>query len=217
MPTLAFLFDFDGVIAETENHHIAAWQRTLSFMGLQVPDEAAARAAEVDDREFLADLFAERDIPVDRVDDWVRRKQELTVELLRQAPRVYPGVVEVVRALHGRTALAVVSGTWRENIDAVLDAAGVADAFDLIVAKEDVTRRTPDPEAYRLALEKLRLPPQSVLVLEDSPSGIAAARAAGIERIIAVGHRRPRGDWIGGAEYLDSIESMAKVLGRHGT
>src|SRR5579883_966175 len=88
----AILFDFDGVIADTENHHVAAWQRTLGFMGLQVADEEAARSAEVDDREFLTELFTAREIPVDRVDDWLERKQALTVELLRHAPRVYPGV-----------------------------------------------------------------------------------------------------------------------------
>jgi HAD superfamily hydrolase (TIGR01509 family) len=216
MATKAFLFDFDGVIAETENHHVAAWQRTLSFMGVQVPDEVAMRAADVDDHEFLTDVFAERGIPADKLDAWVRRKQELTVELLRHAPRVYPGVVEVVRALRGRARLAIVSGTWRENIEAVLQAAGLADAFDLIVAKEDVTRRKPDPEAYLLALKKLRRSPRSVLVLEDSPSGISSARAAGIDRIVAVGHRHPHGDWAAGAEYVDGIESIAKVLPQFG-
>ena len=83
MTPKAILFDFDGVIAETENHHIAAWQRTLGAMGWQVADEVAARAVEVDDREFLADLFTARGIPVDKVDEWVERKQELTVQLLR--------------------------------------------------------------------------------------------------------------------------------------
>src|SRR5262245_59743117 len=116
MPPKAILFDFDGVIAETENQHVAAWQRTASFIGLQITDEVAARALEVDDREFLTDLFAEREIPVDKVDEWVGRKQALTVELLRYAPRVYPGVIELVGALRGRARLAVVSGTWRENV-----------------------------------------------------------------------------------------------------
>ncbi len=102
MPPKAILFDFDGVIAETENHHVVAWQRTLSFMGLMVPDEVAVRAAEVDDREFLAELFVAREIPVDKVDEWVDRKQELTVQLLRYAPRIYPGFVDLVRALRGK-------------------------------------------------------------------------------------------------------------------
>ena len=208
----AILFDFDGVIAETENHHVAAWQRTASFMGLQITDEVAARAMEVDDREFLTDLFTEREIPVDKVDEWVDRKQTLTVELLRYAPRVYPGVVELVGALRGRARLAVVSGTWRENIEIVLRAAGLADAFELIVAKEDVARRKPDPEAYALALKKLRLSAQSVVAIEDSPTGLSSAREAGIRRLIALGHRRPFGDWVEGATYVERLRPFAKML-----
>jgi HAD superfamily hydrolase (TIGR01509 family) len=212
MPPKAILFDFDGVIADTENHHVAAWQRTLSFMGLQVSDEDAVRSAEVDDREFLTELFTARDLPADKVDDWVDRKQALTVELLRYAPRVYPGVAELVEALRGRARLVVVSGTWRENVEAILDATGLADAFDLIVAKEDVARRKPDPAAYALAIKKLRLSASSTAAIEDSPSGLSAARAAGIRRLIALGHRRPSGDWVGDATYLGGFRPIERAL-----
>jgi HAD superfamily hydrolase (TIGR01509 family) len=212
MPPKAILFDFDGVIADTENHYVTAWQRTLGFMGLQVPDEEAARAMEVDDRAFLAEFFAAREIPVDKVEEWVDRKQALTVELLRYAPRVYPGVAELVGALRGRARLAVVSGTWRENVATILESAGLAGAFDLIVAKEDVARLKPDPEAYALALKKLRLSAQSVAAVEDSPSGLSAARAAGIRRRIALGHRRPFGDWIEDASYLEGLEPRERAL-----
>ena len=54
------LFDFDGVIADTENHHVAAWERTLGRLGWELADEAAARAAEIDDRYFLQELFSRR-------------------------------------------------------------------------------------------------------------------------------------------------------------
>jgi HAD superfamily hydrolase (TIGR01509 family) len=216
MPLKAILFDFDGVVADTENHHVAAWQRTLSFMGLQIPDEEAARSAEVDDREFLTELFTARDLPADKVDEWVARKQALAVELLRFAPRVYPGVAELVGALRGRARLAVVSGTWRQNVEAILGAAGLADAFDLIVAKEDVTRRKPDPEAYALALKKLRLSASSAAAIEDSPTGLAAARAAGIRRLIAVGHRRPSGDWVEDAAFLDGLKPIERTLAQLG-
>ena len=211
MPPKAILFDFDGVLAETENHHVAAWQRTASLMGLQITDEVAVRAMEVDDREFLTDLFAEREIPVDKVAEWVVRKQALTVELLRYAPRVYPGVVELVGALRGRARLAVVSGTWRENVETVLHSAGLADAFHLIVAKEDVARRKPDPEVYALALKKLRLSAKSAVAIEDSPSGLSAAHDAGI-RGIAIGHRRPFGDWVGDAAYVERLKPIEKML-----
>src|SRR5438094_923490 len=142
----AVLFDFDGVIAETENHHIAAWQRTLNVMGWQVPDEVAALSAEVEDREFLRRLFGDRGIPVDKVEEWVRRKQGLTVQLLRDSPRLYPGVVELVRNLEGKVRLAIVSDTWRENIQVVLESAGLTAAFETIIAKEDLTLAQSDPQ-----------------------------------------------------------------------
>ncbi len=211
MPPKAILFDFDGVIADTANHHIAAWQRTLAVMGWQIADEVAARSAEVDDREFLAELFAERGIAEGPIDDWVRKKQVLAVQLLNDAPRVFPGVVGLIQELQGIVRLGVVSGTWRENIKTVLDAAGLAGSFDLIVAKEDVTAAKPAPDAYQLALERLRLAASSTVAIEDSPAGLASARAAGI-RVIAVGHRRPFGEWVGDAIYISGFEPARGLL-----
>jgi len=212
MPLKAVLFDFDGVIADTENQHVAAWQRTLSVMGWQLPDEVAALSAEVDDREFLRRVFADRGIPTEKVGEWVRRKQALTVQLLRDSPRLYPGVVPLIRHLEGKVRLAIVSDTWRENIQAVLDSAGLTAAFATIVASEDVTLPKPDPQSYLLALKRLRRSPRSVVAIEDSPSGLEAARAAGIARNIAVGHRRPVGDWAYGATYISGFEPVEGLL-----
>jgi HAD superfamily hydrolase (TIGR01509 family) len=211
MPPKAIFLDFDGVIAETDNHHIAAWQRTLSVMGWQIPDDVAARAAEIDDREFLARLFAERGVSSAGIEEWVRRKQVLTVQMLRDSPRLYPGSVELIRALHGQTRLAVVSGTWRENIQAVLEAAGLASFFEILVAKEDVKSVKPAADAYELALKKLRIAPRSAIAIEDSPSGVASARAAGI-RVIAVGHRHPFGVWVGDGLYVSGFEPVEGLL-----
>jgi beta-phosphoglucomutase len=211
MPLKAVLFDFDGVIADTDNHHIAAWQRTLSAMGWQVVDEVAARAAEIDDRKFLAELFARHGFHSDKIDDWVRRKQALTVKMLRDSPRLYPGVADLIRKLHGSVRLAVVSGTWRENIQAVLDSSGLAGSFETIVGKEDVASAKPEPEAYLLALRRLRLSARATVAIEDSPSGLASARAAGIP-VIAVGHRHPFSDWVGDATYISGLEPVHGLL-----
>jgi beta-phosphoglucomutase len=211
MPPKAILFDFDGVIADTENQHIAAWQRTLAVMGWQVLDEVAARSAEIDDREFLAELFALRGIKSAKIEEWLIRKQLLTVQLLKEAPRLFPGVADLVKKLRGRVRLGVVSGTWRENIQAVLEVAGLAGSFDLIVGKEDVTSVKPAPDAYQLALKRIRLVAKSTVAIEDSPSGLAAARAAGI-RAIAVGHRRPFGEWVGDATYVSGFEPAEGLL-----
>lgn len=211
MPPKAILFDFDGVIADTDNHHITAWQRTLAVMGWQIPDEVAAASAEIDDREFLALLVRERGIKEVNIEGWVRRKQVLTVQLLTHAPRLYPGVADLVRELRGHPRLAVVSGTWRENITAVLGAAGLADSFDAIIGKEDVTAAKPAPDCYQCALKRLRLVSRSTVALEDSPAGLASAGSAGI-RVIAVGHRRPFGEWVGDATYISGFEPAHGLL-----
>jgi beta-phosphoglucomutase len=213
MALKAILLDFDGVIAETDNHHIAAWQRTLAALGWQVADEVAARSAEVDDRVFLADLLGERGISSIKIEEWVRRKQALTVEMMRSSPRLYPGVAALVRELQGRVRLAVVSGTWRENVQTVLDCAGIAGAFETIVAKEDVTSAKPHPEPYLRALKRLRISPRSAVAFEGSTAGLESARAAGLQ-VIAVGHRRPFGEWVGDAIYISGFEPVDRVL-RH--
>jgi HAD superfamily hydrolase (TIGR01509 family) len=211
MPLQALLFDFDGVIADTENVHVAAWQRTFAALGWEVADDVCARAAEEDDRDFLASLFTERGIAGGDVAGWALRKQELAIALLTDSPRIYPGVAALAQAVRGRVALAVVTGTWRANVEAVLGATGLAGAFDLIVAKEDVAAVKPAPDCYALALKRLRVAPAAAVALEDSPAGIAAAQGAGV-RCVAVGHRRPRGDWIGSAEYLADLAETAGVL-----
>jgi HAD superfamily hydrolase (TIGR01509 family) len=215
MAPAAVLFDFDGVIADTENHHIAAWQRTLLSLGWHVSDEVAARSAEVDDREFLRDLFSAHGVDDGDIEGWVRKKQTLTISLLRDAPRIFPGVAELVESLHGRARLAIVSGTWRENVEAVLEAVGLSRAFEWIIAKEDVHSVKPDPEAYRLALSRLKLSASAAVAIEDSPSGLASAAAAGIP-CVALGHRREFGEWVGDAIYFSGLEPVSGLLKRIG-
>lgn len=211
MPPLAVFFDFDGVIADTENLHIAAWQRTLAALGWEATDETCSRAVEIDDRAFLTEVFATRKIEGGDVEGWVLRKQRLTVALLSESPRLYPGIAELVGKLRGKVRLAVVSTTWRENIETVLKSSGLADAFETIVGKEDVGAAKPDPEGYRRALERLGVEASAVVALEDSATGLAAARGAGI-RTLAIGHRLPRGDWHGTSEYLESTAEVDKMI-----
>ncbi len=203
-PPRAVLFDFDGVLADTENIHIAAWQRTLALIGIEPDDDLCAPAAETDDRKFLAQVFASRGITEGDIAGWVARKQSLTRDLLADHPRLYPGVFDLVQSLVGKTRLAVVSGSWRENIEAVLASARMRDAFEVIVGKEDFQASKPDPEAYFLALSRLNVHAKDATALEDSPSGVASAQAAGI-RTIAVGHRRPRGDWHSQACFIPDL------------
>jgi HAD superfamily hydrolase (TIGR01509 family) len=216
MSMRAVLFDFDGVIADTENLHIAAWERTLYGMGWEFPPELIARSAEFDDRAFLTDLFAKKSLAPVAVEGWVARKQELMVRMLDDSPRVYPGVPELVHRLTSLgMRLAVVSTTWRANIEVVLRASGLQDAFMTVVAKEDNELPKPHPAPYQLGASRLRVAARRAVALEDSPTGISSARGAGVA-VVAVGHRRPEGEWTNGAPFVPDLrdtDAVIKALG----
>ena len=212
MPPKAVLFDFDGVIVDTENVHIAAWQRTLTRMAWELTDEAASRAAEIDDRVFLKELFEARGIEAGDIDGWIKLKQDLTERLLIDAPRIHPGVLELIRMLKARARLGIVTTTWRRNVEVVLTSAGILDAFEVIVAKEDVAAVKPAPDGYLRALAMLRIPASEVVAIEDSPTGLEAARAAGV-RVVAVGHSRPSGEWSRDVPFVADLSAPLPALG----
>lgn len=205
------LFDFDGVLADTENVHIAAWERTFGQMGLDVPADHCTLAAEIDDREFLKRIFEKKQVEHGDLDGWVRRKQELSIAMLRERPALYPGIPALLDALGKTCKSAIVTTTWRANVEAALRPSGLWDRFDCCIAKEDAAAQKPAPDAYLLALERMKVAASKAVAVEDSPTGIQAARAAGI-RVVAVGHRRAEGDWCEGAPFVAALDDLPRVL-----
>jgi HAD superfamily hydrolase (TIGR01509 family) len=211
MPLRVVCLDFDGVLADTENVHVAAWERTFLRLGWDIKPETCALAAEMDDRDFLASVFKKAEVVDGDVEGYVGLKQKLTRQILTDAPRLYPGAAALVRTLAERVRLALVSTTWRENMEAVLQGEGLLDAFEVMVGKEDVTEPKPSPQPYKKALKALGVSPRSALAIEDSSTGIQSALAAGL-KVVAVGHRRDAGDWTQGAPFIESLRDTAAVL-----
>ena len=188
MPPRAVLFEFDGVLADTENVHIAAWQRTFRALGWVESDETCAGAAAVDDRVFVSEVFARRKVEGGDIKGWSLRKQTLTIQLLRDRPHLQPDIPALIQALKDAGALlGVVTSTRRANVDAVLAATGLLDAFDVIVAGDDVAKTKPDPAGYRLAIKRLGVRKGEAVAVEGSTLGSTAAALAGI-RVVVVRH-----------------------------
>ncbi len=208
----AVLFDFDGVLADTENFHVAAWEATLNEIGWPLDEVDCTRAASEDDRDFLRSVFAARGVEDGDVDGWAARKQRRTVEMLANSAKLYSGAIELVRNLEGRVKLAVVSGTWRENIECVLGKFELLSAFDSIVGKEDLRVPKPDPDAYLKAIAALKTSAEQAIAVEDSGSGVESALAAGVGAI-ALGHRLPEGPWSRGALYVETLSEVLAAIG----
>jgi 2-aminoethylphosphonate-pyruvate transaminase len=241
--TTAVLFDFNGVLVDDEDVHFEAFRRTLAALGVTISHPVYRRYLGYDDRRTIVALLEHDKHPaVDAatlaraVDD----KQNVYARLAGQHPRLGFGARALVGALRAAGArLAIVSGARRAEIDAVLDACGLRDSFETIVAAEDVARGKPDPEGFRLALARLKMAarvgggelrsPQLIaggvgpaegptsddtldaVAIEDAPAGLQAARAAGI-RCIGLATTCPAAE-LDGAD--DVVSSLAELdLGR---
>lgn len=193
----AIIFDFDGVVADSEPTHLAVFQQVLGELGFVLTaEEYYAEYLGYDDKGcFRAFLEAHGQSPSDKtVDELVLRKARAYLDHIKQNLIIFPGVRELVREAAARHRLAIASGALRNEIEYVLECAGIRKEFEHITSAEDVRRGKPDPEPFVHALDSLnravtpgrdRLAPDDCLVIEDSIPGIRAARAAGM-KVLAV-------------------------------
>ncbi len=203
----AIMFDLDGTLVQSEklkalSYAIAA-QRIL---GLPEPDpraveayrEIVGSARDVASRHIMDRLVLEADLLPLMTEYGVSEPSEVLTALRNEIyddmvadPQVirdnqWPhtvGLLRVARETYCRTGLATMS--YREEALHVLRALDLEQTLDLVLTREDVERPKPDPEIYQLAAEKLEVPSQECLVLEDSPNGVRAGVAAGMN-VVAV-------------------------------
>jgi HAD superfamily hydrolase (TIGR01509 family) len=177
----AYLFDCDGTIADSMPVHYLAWQQALKEWGAVLPEDLFYAWGGRPVAEIIADLNEQQGLsmPVEVV---AARREVLFQELLPTVSAV-PGVLEHIDEAHRRIPFAVVSGSTRESVTASLSALGLLDKFDVLVCAGDYSRAKPDPGAFLLAAELLRVPPGDCLVFEDTDLGIQAATAAGMAAV----------------------------------
>jgi HAD superfamily hydrolase (TIGR01509 family) len=181
----AVIFDFDGVLVDTEPLHFRSLRDALAPEGIHLTEaEYFKTLLAYDDHGAIRIAHESRGLalrPEER-GRIARRKAEVFEALLPEVS-FFPGVREFVRALAAEVPVAIASGALRDEIEAILAAGGLRDAFGAIVGADDVQNTKPHPEPYLRAVAELspRLDPQACLAIEDSIPGIASARAAGMK------------------------------------
>ena len=194
MSTLrALIFDFDGVIANTEPLHFAGLRQTLNEIGIELSEaDYYADYLGYDDRGcFVAALTANhRPIDPPTLSRLMKRKATAYLESVRNHQVIFPGIPEFVRDASRAYPLAIASGALRHEIEYILEAAGLRKEFVHLTSAEDVTKGKPDPQPFLVALKALQrrdieITNASCLVIEDSLPGIRGAKAAGM-KVLAV-------------------------------
>jgi beta-phosphoglucomutase len=161
----AVVFDFNGTLSDDEP--VLARVYCELIPGLTEDEYYARLAGHTDDHIFAGDerLIAER----------VRRYNELVVD----GSTVDDEVRAAVRFAAARVPVALVSAALTAEIEPVLRASGLRDAFSAVISQDDVTRGKPDPQPYLLAAERLGVPPRGLVAFEDTDVGVASAKGAG--------------------------------------
>ena len=169
------LFDFDGVLADTERVHHRAWNQTLEPLGIQLDWDAYQK-----NFVGVADEVALRErLGLSDQDGLVARKQALFRQGLAESQPFLAETVSLLKEVSFLYKLAVVSSSYKSEVQPPLERRGLLQYFQLVITGEDVRHFKPSPEPYLLAAE--RLGARSPLVIEDSDAGVASGRAAGFE------------------------------------
>jgi beta-phosphoglucomutase family hydrolase len=181
-PFQGYIFDCDGTIADTMPLHFRAWTRAMKEFGGTFPEELFYSWGGIPTFKIVEQLNAKYGTTMDP-EVVPRVKEEYFVELIPQVLPIEP-VVALVKQFHGTAPMAVASGGHREIVIKTLDALGLTPFFDAIVGAEDVEHGKPAPDPFLEAAKRLGVEPTACLVFEDSPTGIEAAKAAGMQYVL---------------------------------
>jgi HAD superfamily hydrolase (TIGR01509 family) len=177
----AVIFDMDGLLLETEELWHAAESELFRRHGGEFTREdqlaVIGTGPEVSGRYYARRLG----VPEERATALVDEMLGIMHDHVRRQVAARPGAVELVTELRDRRVpLGLASNSPRFLVDDALHTAGLADAFDTIVTSDDVVHEKPAPDIYLLACQRLGVAPTDAVALEDSVSGVAAAKAAGL-------------------------------------
>lgn len=181
MDIRALIFDFDGLLVDTETPQLRVWQEIYRSFSAQLLLEEWVRClgTSADAFDIPADLRGKTGIAFDEQELMAQFKTRANQAIFQEKSR--PGISDLLEQARQRgLMMAVASSSNREWVHSGLERVDIRQFFSVICTSEDVARVKPDPELYLLALRRLQVEPAAVLVFEDSPNGIRAAKSAGL-------------------------------------
>lgn len=186
-PVRAHIFDFDGILADTERLHWQAFQDVLTPLGAHYSwEEYCEDYIGFDDRDAFRTALNRAGIPLDEpsLTAHIASKAKAFVQRVQDADiPPFPGAVEAVRDAAAKGPIALCTGALPGDVLPLLKKFGIMELFQAIVTAADVPHSKPDPACYRMTVERLGIPAENCLAIEDTPYGLQAARGAGCQTL----------------------------------
>ncbi len=210
----AIVFDFDGVLADSEPLHLRAYQEVLSSMGATLPrEEYYARYLGYDDEGVFRALSDDRGwaLTAPQISTLIAEKTAALDMVVAGADVLYPGAANCVERLAAIWPLGIASGALRHDIEPILHRGGIDRHFRFIVASGDTRKSKPAPDPYERAAELHGFPPASCVAIEDSRWGIQSAKIAGMW-CIAITHTYPVQELMDADAIVTSLDEVTPEL-----
>ena len=172
------VFDMDGVLIDSEPVHIEAWNDVFAEFNLHFETEWFHQWIGVADRNFTSKIIEQYQLPT-QSDTLLQAKRRVFEAKIAQGVPPHKGVKEAIPLLH-RYDLAVATSSNRSGAMLSLKGAGLFDFFKDVITADDVLNHKPNPDCYLKAAQSLGFKPSDCIGIEDSASGIKAAKAAGL-------------------------------------
>jgi HAD superfamily hydrolase (TIGR01509 family) len=210
----ALLLDFNGVIIDDEPIQMRAYQEILAAENIALTDAEYYECLGMDDRAFVEAAYERvgRKPEGNKVLELTQHKTQKWRDIMADGIPLFENVENFIRKMASELSLGIVSMSGRSEIDYILEQTGLAGCFDVIVSAEDVSVCKPDPECYRIGFRELDLARtrnghlpmthSECVVIEDSPPGVQAGKAAdlpvlGVTNTVDAEKLRAAGaDWI---------------------
>jgi beta-phosphoglucomutase len=210
----AIVFDFDGVLVDSEPLHLRAYQEVLEPIGLSLPREKYyASYLGYDDAGVFRAVAEDRRSPMDdrQLHALIEEKCRVFDELLGGGDIMYPGAVECIARLAGEWPLGIASGAARPEIEAALRGRRLDRHFKFIVAAGETPAGKPAPDPYARAATLHGVVPEACVAIEDSRWGIESAKAAGLW-CIGITHTYPVSELLDADAIVTSLDELTPGL-----
>jgi HAD superfamily hydrolase (TIGR01509 family) len=204
-------WDNDGVLVDTERYYLQANREALAQVNIALSDSLFAEVSLTEGKSLL-DLALEQGIAKKTINQLKEWRNKRYAELLALEDMTLPGVRETLSTLHGKIRMAIVTSSLKNHFDIIHKRTALLPFFDFCLTREDYTNSKPNAEPYLLALHRSGREPRQAVVIEDSPRGLAAAKAAGLTCWVIPGQHTSGCDFREADKVLSCLEDLPELL-----
>jgi len=203
----AILWDNDGVLVDTEHLYFQATREAMATVSVPLSEQDYIDYLLKDSRGAWH-LAVEAGVSATQINELKAQRNERYGELLVTETRIIDGVCETLAKLHGHYAMGIVTSSRRDHFEIIHAHSGLLTFFDFVLAGGDYARSKPAPDPYLAGIERLGVPTNRCIAIEDSERGLQAALAAELRCLVIPSGMTRGGDFTGATSILENVRNV---------